>query len=320
MQGSIAQQARLFYSVGVIPPPPGATGDISMYGINDAGQAAGSAAGQAFAGSTSGSKYIPGYGGNSINASGQIGGGYPPPFAVACIDTVKGDSWLVPLPPGWTNSEAYGINDAGWVTGVVSNGLNTGQAFLGNLTFSSLIPVPPGQSTSEAYGINNSGIVAGTVFNPQGYQAFIGTASGVTLLPLPAGWAESRAFAINDSGQVAGVGRGSGQVFTGSMAGTTVILPPRGVHYVQFWGLGPGSINNAGTVVGNSDVGGWMWTPTEGTVMLSTLVPEGWNIIDGVSISNSGLILARGAYNNGPYQYLVLTPATVSRPSRPKTP
>jgi uncharacterized membrane protein len=134
------------------------------------------------------------------------------PFSVACIDTFRGDSWLVPLPSGSTNSEALGINDAGWVTGALANSTYSPQAFVGNLTFSSVIPMPPGWSTSEAYGINNSGVVAGTVYNSGGYQAFIGTASGVTLLPLPAGWAESRAFAINDSGQVAGVGRSTLQV------------------------------------------------------------------------------------------------------------
>jgi hypothetical protein len=322
LQSSTAQQGRVVYSVAIIPPPPGATSiDMYMFGINDSGQAAGyTASEQAFAGSTSGSNYISGAYAASINAPGEIGGTYPQPFPVACIDSFRGDSWLVPVPPGWEHSEAAGINDAGWVTGAVSHDSFSSQAFVGNKTFSSVIPIPPGWSTSEGFGINNSGVIAGTVFTPDVYRAFIGTASGVTLLPLPAGWTSSRAYSINDSGQVAGRGRRSGDVFTGTLNGSTVILPPRGVHYLQFWSVGPGSINNSGAVVGFSDVGGWIWTPAEGTAMLSTLVPEGWNIIDGVSISNSGLILARGIYKNSAYQYLVLTPATVGRPRRPKTP
>jgi hypothetical protein len=75
------------------------------------------------------------------------------------------------------------------------------------------------------------------------------------------------------------------------------------------------SINSSGVAVGYSDAGGWIWDATGGTQLLSSLVPAGWTITSGYSISNNGFILAQGSFDNGPSEYVELTSQTQSGPS-----
>ena len=71
-----------------------------------------------------------------------------------------------------------------------------------------------------------------------------------------------------------------------------------------------GALNNAGTIVSTAANGGaWIWDPINGIAYLNNLVPVGWSIGNAVSISNSGLILASGSYQNGPFEWLELSPA-----------
>lgn len=176
-----------------------------------------------------------------------------------------------------------------------------------------MIPLPAGWSYASGYGINNSGQVTGYLANIVGGQGptmpFIGAISGSTVLPLPSGWSSATGYAINDSGQVAGSGTNTasnGQAFIGTISSSAAIPFPPGASSA---GASSQSINNSGSVVGSSNVGGWIWDPTNGTRLLNALVPSGWNITNGVSISNNGLILAQGSLNGGTSQYVELLPA-----------
>ena len=93
--------------------------------------------------------------------------------------------------------------------------------------------------------------------------------------------------------------------FIGTTAGTIVIPPPSGSTVVQ---VGSGSVNNSGMVVGYSNVGAWLWSAAAGTQLLNTLVPAGWNVVDAISISNNGHILAQASFNGGSVQYVDLFP------------
>ncbi|HEY1754001.1 MAG TPA: hypothetical protein VGG72_01300 [Bryobacteraceae bacterium] len=65
-------------------------------------------------------------------------------------------------------------------------------------------------------------------------------------------------------------------------------------------------------MVGLSDAGGWIWDATNGTRLLSNLVPSGWTIYDAAGISQNGLILARASYNGGLTEWVMLDPGTPS--------
>ncbi len=53
---------------------------------------------------------------------------------------------------------------------------------------------------------------------------------------------------------------------------------------------------------------GWIWDATNGTRLLTNLVPAGWNIEYATSINNTGVILAYGSPNGGSAQNLELVP------------
>jgi hypothetical protein len=121
-------------------------------------------------------------------------------------------------------------------------------------------------------------------------------------------------YAVNDLGQVAGIANSeaNGQAFTGTTSGSVVIPMPVGTTYVV---MTEGAINNSGMVVGYSNLGGWIWDAANGTVLLNTLVPAGWNVSNAISISNNGHILAQASFNSGPTQYVDLFPT--GSPSAP---
>ncbi len=55
--------------------------------------------------------------------------------------------------------------------------------------------------------------------------------------------------------------------------------------YVQ----GGKSINDSGFVVGASDVGGWIWSANDGTLLLNSLVAPGWVISAGIQYQQQRL-------------------------------
>jgi hypothetical protein len=310
------------YSVVPFQVPNGFT-SVVMMGMNNAGLAAGygynGAASQAFIGSTSGGAPIPLPTGWSqtfapaINASGQVAGyGYNGTTTQAFIGSTP-----IPLPSGWSIARGFGINNSGQVTGY---GLNAGvsQAFIGTTSGSTALPVPLGYEGAVGSAINSSGQVAGWVYIPFpsfARQAYIGTAIGSAVIPLPSGWASASAGAINDSGQVAGI-LGQTQPFIGTATGITPIPLPTSATYCY---LSSGYLNNLGMMVGGSDAGGWIRDATNGTRLLNTLVPTGWIVQNGVSISDNGLILAQASYQGGPSQYVELIPAGLPVTPAPST-
>jgi hypothetical protein len=147
---------------------------------------------------------------------------------------------------------------------------------------------------------------------PDTGEVLIGTVSGANPISSPSGWCCAGAFGIDDFGHVAAYGRNSAgysQAFIGTATGSTPIPLPSGATFV---GLTFGAMNNSGAVVGYSDNGGWTWTASRGVELLSDVVPRGWHIIQGISISNTGLILATGSFEGGATQYLELVPTGAS--------
>jgi hypothetical protein len=171
------------------------------------------------------------------------------------------------------------------------------QPFVGTIAGITPIPLPLGWSGASAQAINAADQVAGLgqVGGPP--QPWIGTASGMTQIPLPAGWLWAGVSGINDFGQVAGSGGPSisagppHQAFFGTESGITPIpYLPGSTEMWLWWEHHP--LNNAGQVVGWSDLGGWIWDPVNGTRALSDLVPPEWQVVDGRSINNRGQIVA----------------------------
>ncbi|HWB98758.1 MAG TPA: IPT/TIG domain-containing protein [Bryobacteraceae bacterium] len=283
---------------------------------------------------------------NAINSSGQVVGYCECPTTEhAAIFTTSGYT-AIPLPTGWTSALGYAINDAGQIGGYGANNSPSGrygQAFVGTISGITPVPFPQGWVEAEAYAINGFGEITGDAFNGNGFQAFIGTASETTAIPLTGSFTSSQAAAINDAGQVVGKGQNgeddafiattsgmtaipsitpvainnAGQIagylafgspetaLIGTASGFTAIPLPAGATHAY---VSAGCLNSSGAVVGFSDAGGWIWTASAGTQLLSSLVPAGWKFTNALSISNSGLILAIGSFQGGLSEYLELTP------------
>jgi len=309
--------ASTSYSVGVLSAPAGFSVVYDMTGINNAGQVGGygynGTTEQAFVSTTSGSAAVPLIPGWTnavefgINASGQVVGyGYNGTNDFAFIGTTS-SSTAIFMTAGWASTTGNGINASGEVTGTRQVG-SAYSGFVGTTSSATAIPVIAGWTSMGGYGINASGEVAGQGLNTLGNtQAFIyngSTSSAIPLLPL---FTSSFAEAINASGEVAGYTYNGtiDEAFIGTASGSTAIPLPAGATSASISGQ---SLNDSGVLVGGSDAGGWIWSSLDGTVLLSTLVPAGWDIEGAESISNNGLILAYASYNDGPGEYVELAP------------
>jgi hypothetical protein len=308
------------YLVAVIPPPGGFT-NVSLVGINNAGQFAGTgtlgSTPQAFIESLSGSSAIPlppgwvSAVGVAINDTGQVAGyGNNGSTNQSFIGSASG-STPIPLPPGSSFAFAQAVNNSGQVVGRGEN-----MAFIGTISGSTSIPLPPGWTTSVGYAVNASGQVTGAVVNSTS-QAYIGTTSVSVAIPFLPGWFFTQGEGINDLGQVAGWGNfGSvGRAFVATGTQMTAIPPPIGSTNTFVQGR---SIDNQGTVIGGSSAGGWIWDATNGTRLLNNLLPAGWDAVP-ISISNNGLILAQASLNGGASQFVELSPAPLPPTPAPST-
>jgi len=296
-----------------------------------------------------GSSYLP----VSINESGQVAGTAHQGSAwQAFIGTASGSELVALVPGGAQYAIAYAVNTSGEVTGEIRGG-QAFEAFIGTPAGSVAIPAPPGTVTAIGAAINASGEVAGVYFPHTGLLGglpFVGTVASFSPFQPPSGFSAALAAGINDSGQVAGYvsnsySSGSDRAFTTTSSGSTVIpLPPTppwatpgsaGQNYfgnVFFDGCrftGGHNLNNSGVVVGNwtsfssvcsppAHSEGWIWDSVNGLRVLSTLVASPWNVIDAISIANSGIILAYGSCNgtgcpnSGKYTgYILLTPSGI---------
>ena len=149
--------------------------------------------------------------------------------------------------PGYTVTEARGINNDGVVVGEAY-----GPGMLGfiysNGSYTELLPT--GQSNASTYGINNNGEVVGTGSTALGYRGFLYSKGSYTEIR-PSGWGEHvAAVDINDSGAVVGYGEANdeGTISRGYLysSGNYTVLLPSG------WsGSRAVAINNNGDVVGD---------------------------------------------------------------------
>lgn len=319
-------------------PVPGFT-NITLVGINNCGQVAGygqdgAIASQVFIASPAGSIVVPLATGwttaqaAAINNAGQITGtGGIGTNSQAFIGSASGIV-PIPLPPNWASSTGNGINDSGQVVGTVQ-GANTSAAFIGTAGGSMVLPISGwGNVTGQA--INNSGEVTGSGYGQPGQfypLPFTWTPSGTTVVSVPSCcvWTLAYGMAINDSGEIAGTVAGvycascPSQGFVASApSGMTLVPLISFVNVVPLVGsVSTQSINNSGTVVGYGGGGGWIWNPVNGVRLLNSLVPRGWNIMNAISISDSGLILALGSLNGAAIEYVELVPRRAPPRRRP---
>lgn len=118
-------------------------------------------------------------------------------------------------PPGATNSEAIGINDAGQIVGDYGNSLGNYGFLLSGGTYANVVPPGTAQATpstffnsfgSSALGINNNGVIAGRWANASGinygfvYSGGAFTQTNISYSSSP----YTVLYGINDSGIASG--------------------------------------------------------------------------------------------------------------------
>ena len=154
--------------------------------------------------------------------------------------------------PGWTNTEARAINNAGLITGFSydvdgTGGFTTSSGFLYDPAASTYVDIPwPGSTLVIAQGINAAGQVVGSAQAP-GTQSFLREPDG-TINPFQVGGLPTRARGINDSGLITGwVSDGAGiHAFVANSTGYELLDAPGAVL-----GTFGEAINNAGQIAGN---------------------------------------------------------------------
>jgi hypothetical protein len=266
----------------------------------------------------------------AINSLGQVAGSVIAGTAEQSFIGTPAGSVVIPLPPSgpcpncYIASSVAAVNDAGQVAETVFAFYGNYVAFIGTPAGNVFVPLPTGWTGAYSFcqAVNNSGQVAGYLTGSTG-PIFFGTTAGTTLVPSPSGswsWQSSGLanVALNDPGQIVANGSllGHNQVFIGTPSAATAIPLPSAATYAT---IGPGSLNNSGAVVGQSDAGGWIWDATNGTRLLNSLVQPGWSVSKGISISNSGLILAQASYQGGASQYVELVSAGLPGTPAPST-
>ncbi len=193
----------------------------AAYAINNAGQVVGECSGGACLFTDGTSTSLGSLGGTSgqtqataINSSGEVVG-----YSYLPDGNFRGFFWingtmtaLGTLGGDW--SQAYGINDAGQLTGIAYTTGNLGaHAFIytdGVLKDLGTL----GGAYSTGTSINSAGVVVGyaTPANPNatGYHAFVYAGSKMhdlnSLIPPSSGWVLEAANAINDSDEIVGYG------------------------------------------------------------------------------------------------------------------
>lgn len=130
------------------------------------------------------------------------------------------------IPPGWTESLAYGINSGGEIAGngVDGNGNHYGYHYHNGI-FTEI--VPPGWNDIVLEDINDKGDITGYGNDGLTIKGFI-LSNGVYIALLPPDALRSRAIGINNMGQV--VGRGynvEGSMGRGFAAAPCQMLPVR---------------------------------------------------------------------------------------------
>ena len=190
---------------------------------------------------------------SSINRDGQVVGAATSSACVAGCAVV----WQAGAPSILQNNgnanigEAYSVNDAGQITGMIGSG-DDREAVIWDHSSLTVLPPPPQYEDAYGYAINDAGEVAGAAFNASGrpFAAVVWHGNAATVLELPAGYSSAYALGINNAGVVVGNVCCDGGAQAAIWRGTTPTLLAK-------IGVGPEyggealAINDKGLIVGH---------------------------------------------------------------------
>ncbi len=152
--------------------------------------------------------------------------------------------------PGASNTFATGINDSGEIVGTFQSATNSGQFFLDSSGVVTKINTPgaPFETSFSDFDINNAGQIVGSLSlnDGRGVHGFLDNAGSFVILAFPPGSDFTSFAGINDPGQIVGFGNQGGLIYSAGIF-TTIIGPGGAI-------LHPFGINNAGQIVGRSDL------------------------------------------------------------------
>lgn len=220
---------------------------------------------------------LPGYTGSlgwGINNSGQVAGySFFPSGFRAFLYSAGAMSDLGTL--GGADSYAYGINDAGQITGQADTASGGAHAFLYSRGAMTDLGVPAGYDSSAGYGINSSGQITGGLTAGSVLHAFLyanGTMTDLGTL----GGTESWGYGINSSGQVVGYSKNVPSV-------------------TDFFRRA------------------FLYTPATGMLDLNNLITpgSGWTLQEAHAINDAGQITGLGVSPSGAQHAFLLTPVPV---------
>ncbi len=197
----------------------------------------------------------------------------------AFVATVGGSVEILPVPPEWTGSDAYAINDNGVIVGAVST---VGIATIGSRA-AAWYPTPKGyefvllgalptHTYSTALGINNLGdIVGGSGGIGLGMYSNAAFFTGQGVVDLPG---ISTPVDVNDS-RIAVAG--NTRFDLGTMTADTIPLPPG-----NWQGMVAADINNVGGICGY--VAGFSGCSTFPVTFMPSI---GWTFVGGCATTTS---------------------------------
>lgn len=185
-----------------------------------------------------------------------------------------------------TASYAYGINNAGEITGSVIEGGVLPQAFAYRTNTFTKLGFSQVGNRSEGRGINGLGQIVGfgNITANATNRALIYTNGVWGVLPSLIGTEVVEAFGINDAGQIAGRAVTNGVLravlYT---AGTRLVAPLIGGAVNNY----ANAINSAGAIAGAMTIGGtaqaFRWEQGQNPVLLGGFIPNGYSVAYGIN-------------------------------------
>jgi hypothetical protein len=147
--------------------------------------------------------------------------------------------------PGATQTEAYGVNDAGHVVGVYRIGISNPRGFVFDGATYTDVPVTV-CTQIQAYGITNRDEIVGTCSNTSGTHGFFKDPSGVEIIYDAPGAVSTGLQAVNSAGVMAGgFDEGSGithGVVTDTAESFTLVVDVPGAKGTGVWGLNASNV------------------------------------------------------------------------------
>lgn len=237
----------------------------------------------------------------------------------------NGQYTMIGMPPGSTTSQAWRINNAGEILGIVGNALQIDNFVR---TAAGVMTDPTPGYYGPMYDLNDAGQACGSdlTFGVTVWDLHQGTRQSFGYLP---GYADAAVgTAIDASGQVVGYSWDS--FASGFSLDHAFVLEP-GQPLLDISGAAgrrlAKSVNSSGRVVGvdrnnqNQFIGGWTWTAQTGVVDLIALLaaPSPWSSVSfpgetADALNELGQIIAVARATNGTPHALLLSPAAWSTP------